>query len=56
MAALFTSIQAIVTGVSGMCYTWLSVVFSAGCEYIQLCVLLPFVGIGIGLIKRLTRV
>lgn len=55
MAAILTTLNSIVTSCAGMVISWTGVIFATGNEYIQLMVLLPLVGIGIGLLKRLVN-
>lgn len=53
MATILTTIGSLVTSFSAMVSTWVGVIFATGNEVIQLFVLLPLVGIGIGALKRL---
>lgn len=55
MASLISSLTAIVTGISAMVATWIGVITTSGNEILLFMLLVPFVGIGIGLLKRLLR-
>lgn len=56
MQDILNSIVAVVASVSNMVGTWLGVIFADGNEFLAFCTILPLVGIGIGLLKRLITV
>ena len=56
MAALLTAAGSIVTSAVGWMGTFLGTITAAGNEVLLLFVLLPLVGLGVGLVKRMIRV
>lgn len=56
MAGIITSVGTIVTGAIGWMGQFLATITTAGNEILLLFVLIPLVGLGIGLVKRLIRV
>lgn len=55
LSTLLTALTSIVTSISAMVTSWLGICFATGNEYIQFCLLIGFVGVGIGALKRLLR-
>lgn len=53
MANLITTLTSITSFCASMVGTWVTTIFAQGNEVIQLFVLVPLVGIGIGALKRL---
>lgn len=56
MADILTSVGSIVTAAVGWMGNFLGTITTAGNEILLLFVLLPLVGLGIGLVKRMLRV
>ena len=56
MAAILTAVTSIVTASVGWMGSFLGTITSAGNEILLLFVLIPLVGLGIGLVKRLLHV
>lgn len=56
MASLLTNIGSIVTSAVGWLQTFITTITATGNEILLLAILLPFVGLGIGLLKRLLSV
>lgn len=55
MAAILSAITSIVTSSVTWVSSWIGVITSSGNEFLMLMLLIPFVGLGIGLVKRLIR-
>ena len=56
MAAILTSIGLLVTAAVGWMGNFLATITATGNEILLLFVLLPIVGLGVGLVKRMIRV
>ena len=56
MAAILTSIGLLVTAAVGWMGDFLATITTTGNEILLLFVLLPIVGLGVGLVKRMIRV
>lgn len=56
MATILTSVGNVVTSAVGWMGSFLGTITAAGNEILLLFVLLPIVGLGIGLVKRMIRV
>lgn len=53
MAALLSTIGSIVTAVVGWVTSFIGVITASGNEFLLLALILPFVGFGIGILRRL---
>lgn len=56
MSTLLTNIGSIVTSAVGWMQSFITAITATGSEILLLAILLPFVGLGIGLLKRLLSV
>lgn len=56
MSTLITTVGSIVTAAAGWVSTFVGTITASGNEILQLFILLPLVGLGIGLLKRLIKV
>lgn len=56
MAAILTAVTDVVTACVGWCGQFLSMITATGNEILLLFVILPIVGLGVGILSRLFRV